>query len=63
MTTRIIIQACCPEDKRVRVGIVTANSAGEPIKEFFLQNGDEADEVVYGDLVISVIEVDKPASG
>ena len=56
MTTKVTINACCSDDKEVHVRVT---DTGEQVEEFTLQNGEDADRVVYDNRVIKVEEVEK----
>ncbi len=54
MTTTVIVQAHCNEDEQVKIEILDAGvSLREPI---ILQDGEEAQEVVYDGISIIVCE-------
>jgi hypothetical protein len=56
MTTTVITQAHCASDKEVEVVIVN-RVTGEVYEKFILQDGEQAQRVVYDDREIKVTEV------
>ncbi|MNV14690.1 hypothetical protein D3C71_1053840 [compost metagenome] len=60
MTTTVITQAHCASDKEVEVVIVN-RVTGEVYEKFILQDGEQAQRVVYDDREIKVTEVLKSA--
>lgn len=56
MTTNVKVSAHCPADKQVRITVSGDNHVEPPQ---FLQDGEEAEVVVYDDLVVRVREEDK----
>lgn len=60
MTTTVITQAHCASDKEVEVVIVN-RVTGEVYEKFILQDGEQAQRVVYDDREIKVVEVLKTA--
>lgn len=59
MTTNVIVNAHCANDKEVKIRIT---DTGELAKEITLQDGESIEQVVYDDLVISVWEEEKALS-
>lgn len=60
MTTTVTIKAHCASDKEVKVCISDSKSGN--VKEAFkLQDGEQADRVVYDDLELTVYESLKKA--
>ena len=56
MTTTVITQAHCASNKEVEVTIVN-RVTGEVYEKFILQDGEQAQRVVYDDREIKVVEV------
>lgn len=55
MTTTVTIKAHCASDKEVKVCIADGKSGN--VKELFkLQDGEQADRIVYDDLQVTVYE-------
>lgn len=55
MTTTVTIKAHCASDKEVHVSIADKQN-GNAKEVFTLQDGEQADRVVYDDLQLSVSE-------
>jgi hypothetical protein len=56
MTTTVKVSAHCADDKQVRVTVSGDNNVEPPQ---FIQNGEEAQVVVYDDRVVRIREEDK----
>lgn len=56
MTTTVIVKAHCANNKEVQVKI-TDIATGTEVDSFTLQDGEQADRVVYDDRELTVKEV------
>jgi hypothetical protein len=61
MTSVVTIKAHPVEGKQVQVTVSDPTMNQEVLEQFYLQNGESAERVVYEDRVVSVREVSKPA--
>jgi hypothetical protein len=55
MTTIVTIEAHCSSDKEVKISVIS----GDTGEVFIIQDGETAERVVYDDLEITVLEIEK----